>query len=461
MLDYARACRVESVESVALLVHSVIAIMWKTEQLNDSLPTLDLGLEFGYGFSDSIADAEVENAFIKTLVSEQMIQEENEKLSSLASDFTTKIEGAMEKKKGCKARPVERKSDRNGDLSNSSEGKIPRPPNSFMLFAKEYRRIIANANPGRANKEISILLGEAWKGLDEKEKEKYIQEAELQRRKHRSMYPNYIYSPIEARARKAGKMATKSDEKKEVDSTEERKLVASSSHQLTCPVVQEFELHNHSQLSHTCSPLPVGAGLVESEIYNNHDSTTSSLDGKDNMDKNKIMTEVYIAPPGYEDVEIMGMEKFVAYQNKLIPYSEWCKVSGDVHKLALDAYSDVPAAVAKQIIEPVDSSLDTTVDTATAAAAAMTTITNTSTTNCPTILPVGSGTLSDRVTGAGTVVQLENMYSMLMDNEQQMNQDFTFSESATNELYPSTFNENEIDPSLMRTVEEWFSSAQY
>ena len=218
--------------------------------------------------------------------------------------------------------------------SNSTSHKIPRPPNSFMLFAKDYRRVIATANPGRANKEISILLGEAWKALDEKEKAKYIQEAELQRRKHRTKYPNYIYSPIEARARKAGKMATRHDEKK-------------------C----QMELDTHHQM--LTSPSLAQATVELCKPTTTTTTTTTTTEEKPPSlvsnhlcrGKSKVMTEIYFAPTGFEDVEIIGMEKFVTYQGKLIPYSEWTRVAGDLLKLDLNAYPDLPVQVQKQMPE--------------------------------------------------------------------------------------------------------------
>jgi hypothetical protein len=43
--------------------------------------------------------------------------------------------------------------------------KIPRPPNSFMIFANEWRRQLAIQFPNESNKEISVRLGLMWKNL--------------------------------------------------------------------------------------------------------------------------------------------------------------------------------------------------------------------------------------------------------------------------------------------------------
>lgn len=45
--------------------------------------------------------------------------------------------------------------------------KIPRPPNSFMIFANEWRRQLASQFPNESNKEISVRLGVMWKNLTE------------------------------------------------------------------------------------------------------------------------------------------------------------------------------------------------------------------------------------------------------------------------------------------------------
>jgi len=52
-----------------------------------------------------------------------------------------------------------------------------RPMNGFMLFAKKYRLELIQQHPGKDNRAISVLLGEAWKGLPMEDREQYSQKA--------------------------------------------------------------------------------------------------------------------------------------------------------------------------------------------------------------------------------------------------------------------------------------------
>ncbi len=59
---------------------------------------------------------------------------------------------------------------------NAKGEKIPRPPNSFMIFANEWRRQLASQFPNESNKEISVRLGLMWKNLGEEVKVSLITE---------------------------------------------------------------------------------------------------------------------------------------------------------------------------------------------------------------------------------------------------------------------------------------------
>ena len=59
----------------------------------------------------------------------------------------------------------------------SREPRTKRPMNGFMLFAKEFRQEMIYTNPGRDNRSISILLGEAWKKLTQEQREDYSRKA--------------------------------------------------------------------------------------------------------------------------------------------------------------------------------------------------------------------------------------------------------------------------------------------
>jgi len=52
-------------------------------------------------------------------------------------------------------------------MQEEQKEKIPRPPNSFMIFANEWRRQLATQFPNESNKEISVRLGLMWKNLSD------------------------------------------------------------------------------------------------------------------------------------------------------------------------------------------------------------------------------------------------------------------------------------------------------
>ncbi|KAK3744876.1 hypothetical protein QZH41_003656 [Actinostola sp. cb2023] len=72
---------------------------------------------------------------------------------------------------------------------------IKRPLNSFMVWAKEKRRMMNKKNPKMRNADISKILGEEWRKMAEKDKQPYVQQAVYLRRQHKIDYPNYRYRP--------------------------------------------------------------------------------------------------------------------------------------------------------------------------------------------------------------------------------------------------------------------------
>lgn len=53
-----------------------------------------------------------------------------------------------------------------------------------------------------SNAEISCRLGNMWKGLEKDDKETYYKAARQADQEHKEKYPDYYYSPQEARQRK-------------------------------------------------------------------------------------------------------------------------------------------------------------------------------------------------------------------------------------------------------------------
>lgn len=68
--------------------------------------------------------------------------------------------------------------------------KIPRPPNAFMIYANENRKILAHQFPADSNKEISKKLGSTWKNLATEEKNKYFDKAKEIDMEHKRKYPS-------------------------------------------------------------------------------------------------------------------------------------------------------------------------------------------------------------------------------------------------------------------------------
>ncbi|XP_057667608.1 transcription factor Sox-18-like isoform X3 [Diorhabda carinulata] len=95
------------------------------------------------------------------------------------------------------------------ELSNNVIPKIPRPPNAFMLYATDNRKVLSHKYPADSNKIISKKLGSNWKNLSEEEKNKYFDRARIIAIEHKEKYPDYVYNPKEARLRKAMREANR------------------------------------------------------------------------------------------------------------------------------------------------------------------------------------------------------------------------------------------------------------
>lgn len=67
--------------------------------------------------------------------------------------------------------------------------KIRRPPNAFMLFAKDHRTSVADQYPEEKNKAISTRLGQIWKSIPEKIRKTYYRKAHILADLHKKQYP--------------------------------------------------------------------------------------------------------------------------------------------------------------------------------------------------------------------------------------------------------------------------------
>ncbi|XP_053407277.1 uncharacterized protein LOC123546980 [Mercenaria mercenaria] len=77
----------------------------------------------------------------------------------------------------------------------NKNGKIKRPMNAFMVWARDYRGYLASSMPNATNSEISVKLGQIWASMPPEEKKQYYDVAEKIKAKHRQDYPDWVYQP--------------------------------------------------------------------------------------------------------------------------------------------------------------------------------------------------------------------------------------------------------------------------
>ncbi|KAJ7406179.1 hypothetical protein WISP_135318 [Willisornis vidua] len=74
-------------------------------------------------------------------------------------------------------------------FSKTKSGRVKRPMNAFMVWARIHRAAVAKANPGASNAEISVQLGLEWSKLTEEQKQPYYEEANKIKLRHREEFP--------------------------------------------------------------------------------------------------------------------------------------------------------------------------------------------------------------------------------------------------------------------------------
>nr|AJW31378.1 mating-type protein MAT1-2-1 [Clarireedia henningsiana] len=79
--------------------------------------------------------------------------------------------------------------------SVTARGKIPRPPNEWILYRADNHLPIKLAYPGISNNEISSIIAGMWAAESADRRDKYKKRALVLKENHAKAHPNYKYSP--------------------------------------------------------------------------------------------------------------------------------------------------------------------------------------------------------------------------------------------------------------------------
>ncbi|KFQ13999.1 Transcription factor SOX-30, partial [Leptosomus discolor] len=80
-------------------------------------------------------------------------------------------------------------------FSKDKRGRVKRPMNAFMVWARIHRPGLAKANPTASNTDISVQLGLEWSKLTEEQKKPYYDEAQKIKQRHNEEFPDWVYQP--------------------------------------------------------------------------------------------------------------------------------------------------------------------------------------------------------------------------------------------------------------------------
>ncbi|KAF5388646.1 hypothetical protein D9757_004792 [Collybiopsis confluens] len=90
------------------------------------------------------------------------------------------------------------------------DGKIPRPPNAFMLFRSEFikqQHIPGSIETDRTS--LSKIIGSCWRLLAEEEKAVWYRRAKAADVEHKRMYPDYRFCPVHGKKKGRSKKEKK------------------------------------------------------------------------------------------------------------------------------------------------------------------------------------------------------------------------------------------------------------
>jgi hypothetical protein len=100
------------------------------------------------------------------------------------------------------------------DIPAVSPNKKRRPPNAFLLYCIENRADLRAENPEKPNVEISRILADRWKEMDETSQAPYRLRAQEQQSEFKQICPDYKYDKAKL---KRSKRAPDYDPKHRVD----------------------------------------------------------------------------------------------------------------------------------------------------------------------------------------------------------------------------------------------------
>ncbi|KAJ5152948.1 uncharacterized protein N7482_009426 [Penicillium canariense] len=84
---------------------------------------------------------------------------------------------------------------RNGVKIPLVSPRIPRPPNSFILYRQHHHHTVTAENPGVQNTQISRIIAEMWRNETAEVRARFKDLADEKKRLHSQAHPNYQYAP--------------------------------------------------------------------------------------------------------------------------------------------------------------------------------------------------------------------------------------------------------------------------
>ncbi|RMY22330.1 hypothetical protein D0867_02795 [Hortaea werneckii] len=120
-----------------------------------------------------------------------------------------------------------------GKPSKGSNPKVPRPPNAFIIYRKDWHARVVAENPGLHNNAISVIIGRQWRAESETVRAAYTRRAEDMKEQHAIANPGYQYQPRKPSEKK--KRMTKNKLAKLAAKAQENGIIDGSIAQQTLP----------------------------------------------------------------------------------------------------------------------------------------------------------------------------------------------------------------------------------